>query len=112
ALGPFWPGGFGILADGSVIVAQGRHVHRLDADLSLRRSRALPVEAPYNSFVVLGDGSVATKDLQRPDGTRSRLSVLDPVTLEDRAEPFELPEPCVARLSAEENDLVVVGTSA
>jgi hypothetical protein len=111
ALGPFWPGGCAVLADGAVVVVQGRWAHRLRPDLSLERSRQLPVDAPHNSFVVLGDGSLATKDLQRPDGTPSVLSVLDPITLQDRGAPLTLPEPSVARLSADGDEIVVVGIS-
>lgn len=112
SLGPFWPGGMAVLDDGSVLVVQGRWAHRLTPDLDPITSRRLPVEAPHNSFVLLGDGTVATKDLQRPDGPPSTLSLLDPATLEDRAAPVVLPEPSVSRLSADGDTLVVVGTSA
>ncbi len=110
-LGPFWPGGMGILDDGSIIVVQGRWAHRLSPDLDVLAARRLPVDAPYNSFVLLSDGSVATKDLQKPGGPCSTLSVLDPATLEDRADPLPLHEACVARLSTHGDDLIVVGTS-
>ncbi|MDE3202654.1 MAG: hypothetical protein KGQ66_00345 [Acidobacteriota bacterium] len=110
-LGPFWPGGLAVLADGAIIVVQGRYAARLAPDLSVETVRELPVEAPYNSFVVLADGSLATKDLQRPGGPSSRLSVLDPVTLEDLAPPQPIGEPSVARISADGNDVVVVGVS-
>jgi hypothetical protein len=111
-LGPFWPGGFAVLADGAVVVVQGRWAHRLTPDLALEASQQLPVDAPHNSFVVLGDGSIATKDLQRPGGPPSTLSVLDPVTLDDRMAPAPLPEASVARLSADGDELVVVGVTA
>lgn len=111
-LGPFWPGGMGVLGDGAVVVVQGRHVHRLDADLGLAATRRMDVEAPHNSFVVLDDGSLALKDLQFPDGAPSVLSVLDPRTLEDRCPPHALPEPSVARLAADGNEIVVVGVDA
>lgn len=111
-LGPFWPGGLAVLADGAIVVVQGRHATRLAPDLSVEASRELPVDAPYNSFVVLGDGSLATKDLQRPGGPSSALSILDPVTLEDLAAPQPVGEPSVARISADGDDVVVVGVSA
>jgi len=111
ALGPFWPGGFAVLDDGALLVVQGRWAHRLTPDLEVEASRALPVDASYNSFVLLADGSVATKDLQRPGDPPSTLSILDPVTLEDRAEPRPLPEPCVARLGADGDEVVVVGVT-
>lgn len=110
-LGPFWPGGNAVLADGAVVVVQGRYATRLAPDLSVECSRALPVDAAYNSFVVLADGSLATKDLQRPDGPSSTLSILHPVTLEDVAPPQPVGEPSVARLTADGNDVVVVGVS-
>jgi hypothetical protein len=112
ALGPFWPGGFGVLADGAVLVVQGNHVHRLDADLQPVATRAMAVDEPHNSFVVLEDGSVALKDLQRPGGPASTLSVLDPVTLQDRGAPHVLAEPSVARLAAEGNGVVIVGVDS
>jgi len=93
-LGPFWPGGVAALADGSCLVVQGRHAHRLAADLTLEAHRELPHDAPYNSFVVLPDFTIVTKDPRRPGEPASTVSTLDPVTLEDRASPFELPEPC------------------
>jgi hypothetical protein len=112
ALGPFWPGGLAVLADGAVVVVQGRWAHRLTPALEVERSRELPVDAPHNSFVVLGDGTVATKDLQRPGGPPSTLSLLDPVTLDERAGPVTLPEPSVARLGAAGDELFVVGVSS
>ena len=111
ALGPFWPGGLAVLDDDSLLVVQGRWAHRLSSDLLLLRSRDLPVNAPHNSFVLLADGTVATKDIQRPGGPPSTLSLLDPETLADRADPIGLPEASVARLSATGNDLVVVGVT-
>lgn len=110
-LGPFWPGGLAVLEDGSVVVVQGRYVSRLSPDLSVQRTRVLPVDAAHNSFVVLADGSLAVKDLQRPGGEASTLSILDPVSLEDRIEPQSIGEPSVARLSANGNEVVVVGVS-
>jgi hypothetical protein len=110
--GPFWPGGMAVLADGAVIVVQGRWAHRLTPDLEVERAQRLPVEAPYNSLVVLADGSLVMKDVQRPDGAHSTVSILDPVTLEPKAAPLVLPEPCVARLSAVGDEVFVVGVTA
>lgn len=111
-VGPFWPGGMAVLADGAIVVVQGRWAHRLAPDLSVEQARELPVDAPHNSFVVLDDGSLATKDLQRPGGPPSTLSILDPVTLADRTAPLVLPEPSVARLGADGDEIVAVGVTA
>ncbi len=77
-----------------------------------RRSPDIPL-GPFwpGGFVVLEDGSLAVKDLQRPGGPPSTLSILDPVTLEDRVEPETVGEPSVARLSADGNEVIVVGVS-
>ena len=100
AAGPSWPGGLAAHADGGLVVVYGRGAHRLDPDLHVVASRRLPVDRAYNSFVILDDGTVVTKDLSRgPDP--STFSVLDPVTLEDRGAPVCLGEPSVARLSAD-----------
>jgi outer membrane protein assembly factor BamB len=118
AAGPMWPGGMAIHPDdGALHVVFGNHAHRL-VDLQPVASRELPRAKPYNSFVTLGDGSLATKDFAgtRPGFERvppeerepSELLVLDPVDLSTRAS-LVLPEPSVARLSAAGDDLYAVG---
>jgi hypothetical protein len=120
AAGPVWPGGLGATDDGGAVVVFGDHAHRLDADLRPVASQRLPRERPYNSFVVLADGHLVTKDFAGSTpahavaaGARepSELVVLDPVSLEivDR---LVLPEPSIARLSADGNDVYVVGDTS
>lgn len=110
--GPFWPGGLAAHADGSLHVVFGRHCHRLSPDLEVLASLELPVHAPYNSFVVLGDGTLAMKDLDRTLGRPARLTLLDPATLERRCPDLELPESVVARLSADGEHLYAVGAGS
>lgn len=118
--GPPWPGGLAAHADGSLHVVFGRHAHRLAADTSLLASRELPRNRPYNSFVTLPDGHLATKDFGgelAPGVTDAdpiapaELLVLEPVGLEIVAR-LQLPEPSVARLSADGDDVYVVGDAA
>jgi sugar lactone lactonase YvrE len=116
--GPTWPGGLAAHADGSLYVVFGAHAHRLDADLEVTASIRLPRHRPYNSFVVLPDGRLATKDFggvlpgQDPAEHRAEpaeLLVLDTdLSIIDRA---VLPEPSIARLSADGSTIYVVGTS-
>lgn len=116
--GPTWPGGLACHADGSLHVVFGRHAHRLRADdLTVEASRELPRNRPYNSFVTLPDGHLVTKDFggELPAGVTdadpirpAELVVLDPGTLELVAR-RELPEPSVARLSADGTDVYAVG---
>ena len=116
--GPTWPGGIAAHADGSLHVVFGRHAHRLSSDLEVEAVVRLPRERPYNSFVVLPDGHLVTKDFgglrpgedaaSVPPAPPAELLVLDPVDLSIVAT-CDLPEPSIARLSAEGDDVYVVG---
>ena len=118
--GPTWPGGLAAHANGSLHVVFGNHAHRLAPDLRLLASRALPRHAPYNSFVVVPDGHLVTKDFggllpgQDPTAHAPRpteLLALDPESL-DIVDRCELPEPSIARLSADGDTIYVVGTTS
>lgn len=118
--GPAWPGGIAAHANGSLHVVFGNHAHRLDPDLAVRVSATLPRDRPYNSFVVLPDGHLVTKDFggRLPGADPSsaadepaELLVLDPSTLAVVAR-AAVPEPSVARLSALGDTVYVVGTTA
>lgn len=118
--GPTWPGGLAAHANGSLHVVFGNHAHRLDADLAVVASAELPRVAPYNSFVILPDGHLVTKDFggSRPgapvaaaDRRPCELVVLEPERLEIVAR-LALPEPSIARLSADGSDVYVVGDTS
>ena len=118
--GPVWPGGIGVADDGSLHVVFGRYAHRLDPNLEVVARRELPRAKPYNSFVTLADGHLVTKDfagslpsrhVERADREPSELVVLEPGSLEiiDRC---VLPEPSIARLSADANTVYAVGDTS
>lgn len=118
--GPVWPGGIGVGANGLVHVVFGNHAHALDRDLQVVASRTLPRLRPYNSFVVLPDGHLVTKDFggSRPglkveaaDREPCELLVLAPDDLAIVAR-LELPEASIARLSADGDDVYVVGDTS
>jgi hypothetical protein len=120
AAGPVWPGGLGAHENGSLYVVFGNHAHRIDDELQPVASRPLPRERPYNSFVVLPDGHLATKDFggSRPgvpvsadEREACELLVLEPDGLEIVAR-LVLPEPSIARLSADGGDIYVVGDTS
>ncbi len=114
--GPMWPGGMAAHANGSLYVVFGNHAHRLSTDLSVIASTELPRLRPYNSFVILPSGHIATKDFSgplpgQPNGTpmdNTELLILDPEDLRIVTR-LELNEPSIARLSADGNNIYVVG---
>jgi hypothetical protein len=115
--GPTWPGGVAAHANGSLYVVFGRHAHRLGPDTVPIAARRLPRDRPYNSFVVLPDGYLVTKDFggALPGGLPApseptELLVLEPEALEIVAR-LVLTERSVARLSADGDDVYVVGDS-
>ncbi len=117
--GPAWPGGISVHPNGDLYVVFGNHAHRLTRDLQVVISCMLPRLRPYNSFVLLPDGNLVTKDFSgsRPghDMTEpfspTQLVVLSPETLQVVAT-LDLPEASIARLSADSNHVYAVGTTA
>ncbi len=110
--GPFWPGGIAAHANGDIHSVFGRWAHRLSSGLDVLASHRLPVDRPYNSFVVLDGGELVTKDCDAPVGREpSTVSVLDPESLLPVATPLTLPEPSIARLSSDGESIVAVGTT-
>ena len=118
--GPVWPGGLGAHENGSIYVVFGNHAHRLDEDLAVVASCRLPRAKPYNSFVSLPDGHLVTKDFggSRPgvavapdEREPCQLLVLEPDRL-DVVAWLRLPEPSIARLSADGNVIYVVGDTS
>lgn len=114
-----WPGGLGVHANGSLYVVFGQHAHRLSPALQIEAHQELPRKAPYNSFVVLDDGTIITKDFggARPgaattyEASSCELVALHPEDLRilDR---YELSEGSVARLSAQGQTTYVVGVQS
>ncbi len=105
--GPMWPGGMAVHRNGDLYVVYGCFAHRLNSDCELITSLKLPIHEAYNSFVVLANGLIITKNLS--ESTPARLSVIDPESLELKCVDTECPEPSIARLSALGNTVYVVG---
>lgn len=105
--GPMWPGGMAVHRNGRLVVVYGRHAHLLDRHCQWIQTRMLPVAQAYNSFVVLDNGLIVTKNLS--DQTPAHLSVLEPDRLEPVGPTVVGPEPSIARLSADGNTVYVVG---
>ena len=111
--GPYWPGGLAAHRNGSLHMVFGCWAHRLSAELEVLASHRLPVERPYNSFVVLDGGELVMKDCDAPRGLEpSTVSVLDPDTLAPLAPPLRLSEPSIARLSSDGESVIALGASS
>ena len=107
--GPMWPGGMAVHANGSLIVVYGRYAHKLDRQCNLLKSYLLPIHEAYNSFVVLNNGLVVTKNLS--SSTPAQLTTLNPETFKSACNDVICPEASIARLSAIGNTVYVVGVS-
>jgi hypothetical protein len=105
--GPMWPGGMAIHSNGSIYVVYGRYAHRLDRQCALLASHPLPVNQAYNSFVILDNGLIVTKNLS--ETTPARLTVLNAESMAPACADTVCPEPSIARLSAIGNTVYVVG---
>lgn len=105
--GPMWPGGMAIHRNGDLYVVYGRCMHRLARNCELLASLRLPVDQPYNSFVILDNGLLVTKNLS--DTTPARLTAVDAHALAPACADTVCPEPSIARLSAIGNTVYVVG---
>lgn len=107
--GPMWPGGMAVHANGSLIVVYGRYAHKLDRQCNLLKSYLLPIHEAYNSFVVLDNGLIVTKNLS--SSTQAQLTTLNPETFKSACNDVICPEASIARLSAIGNTVYVVGVS-
>lgn len=105
--GPMWPGGMAIHRNGDLYVVYGRYAHRLNRACEPLASLQLPVAQPYNSFVILDNGRIVTKNLS--DTTAARLTVIDAAAMQPACDDCECPEPSIARLSSSGNTVYVVG---
>jgi hypothetical protein len=109
AAGPWWPGGIAAHRNGSLYVTCGRWCHRLAPDCSPLAARELPRERPYNSLLVLPDGNLVMKDLVLDRSEPSRLVVLEPERLTPLGPEVAVPEPSIARISADGDVVYVLG---
>src|SRR5262249_8009806 len=107
--GPWWPGGVAAHRNGSLYVTCGRWCHRLDEGCAPLAARELPRDRPYNSLLVLPDGHLVMKDIIRGGSEQWRLVVLDPERLAFAPPQVTVPEPSIARLSADGDTVYVLG---
>lgn len=107
--GPMWPGGMAVHINGNLYVVYGRYAHKLDRQCNLLSTYLLPLNEPYNSFVVLDNGLIVTKNLSAT--TPAQLTILKPDTFKSACNDVICPEASIARLSAHGNTVYLVGVT-
>ena len=105
--GPMWPGGMAVHRNADLYLVYGRYLHRLNRECQPMARLQLPINAAYNSFVILDNGLIVTKNLS--DTVPARLTVVNPETVTRACNDVNCPEPSVARLSAMGNTVYLVG---
>jgi hypothetical protein len=90
-------------------VVYGRYAHKLDRQCNLLSTYLLPLNEPYNSFVVLDNGLIVTKNLSAT--TPAQLTILKPDTFKSACNDVICPEASIARLSAHGNTVYLVGVT-
>ncbi len=101
--GQSWCGAVAAHANGDLYMVNGRYVHRLDHGCRVIAERELPVDAPHNGLLVLPDGNLVTKNLQREHDLPCSFTVLEPDRLELAAQ-VALPMPSMGRFCADRGD--------
>jgi hypothetical protein len=96
-----WCGGVVVHENGDLYMVNGRYCHRLSPDCEVVAERELPVDNAYNGLLVMSDGNLLMKDIQRDRRRHSTFSILEPESLSPLGEPFPLPENSVGRFSSD-----------
>ncbi len=91
-----WCGSVAVHRNGDLYTVNGSYLHRLRADCSVVAELRLPIDHAHNGLLLLGDGSIVTKDIRLGDRP-STLTVCDP----DLAvlASVELPEASMGRIA-------------
>lgn len=84
--GPMWPGGMAIHRNGAIHVVHGRHAHQLRRACEPMASLRLPVNQPYNAFVILDNGRHRYRTRMIGAGVSRGANRLIRVSLRDAAE--------------------------
>lgn len=109
-----WCGAVAVHANGSLYNVNGSYLHRISPDCEVEVEAQLPVDQAHNGLLILGDGSIVTKDLRLDDAQPSTITRLDAETLAPLHAPLVLPEGSMGRIAADLTDdgeyLYVPGT--
>jgi hypothetical protein len=92
-----------IIADGSIILGNGRYVHKLNLDLEIIGELELPTDHAHNGFTILSDGMGITRNLEVNQSKNSWFTVFDPASMKV-VQHFEFVGSSIGRFSVDEID--------
>ncbi len=99
--GHVWCGAIAAHEKGDIYKVNGCYLHRLDRDCWVVKERRLPVDQAHNGLLILGDGSIVTKDLRLSGQGSSTITRLTADGLELLGEPLLLPEGSMGRIASD-----------
>jgi hypothetical protein len=97
--GHTWCGGVVAHANGFLYFNNGDRCYKLDADCNILAARKLPRDSAYNSLLVMADGNLVMKNMEREAGYPSAFVVLEPDRLEQTGPEVVVPERTMGRIA-------------
>lgn len=97
--GHTWCGGVVAHANGYLYFNNGDRCFKLDPDCAVVASTKLPRDSAYNSLLVMADGRLVMKNIERDASRISALVVLDPERLELVGPEVPIPESSMGRIA-------------
>jgi len=102
--GQTWCGGIAAHANGFIYITNGDRCFKLDPDCGVVAEKKLPQDSAYNSFLVMADGRLVMKNIERDADRISKLVVLDPERLDQVGAEVEIPENSMGRIAMDTTD--------
>jgi hypothetical protein len=97
--GHTWCGGVVAHENGFLYMNNGNRCFKLDADCNVLAEAVLPRDAAYNSLLVMHDGCLVMKNIERDPARPSMFVVLEPQHLQQVAPEVPIPENSMGRIA-------------
>jgi hypothetical protein len=97
--GHTWCGGIVAHENGYLYMNNGNRCFKLDADCRVLAQALLPQDAAYNSLLVMRDGNLVMKNIERDARRSSRFVVLEPDRLQQIGSEVAIPEVSMGRIA-------------
>lgn len=97
--GHTWCGGVVAHENGHLYLNNGNRCFKLDPDCQVVAEAVLPRDAAYNSLLVMHDGCLVMKNIERDPARPSRLVVLEPERLHAVGPEVAIPENSMGRIA-------------